>query len=217
MSVRLANPFGPSANERFKASASRWTSVGIIAATLLHASVFALFPGLEAADVPVADDGVLVVPLPSETVVPPPPERVTRPAVPRPASLPGDVTVDVVPWEPPVGLVPPPSGSAGAAPAWTPRDVEPRLRNVEAIRAELRRRYPAQLRDAGIGGTVVLDVFVDSDGRPGDVRVREGSGYAVFDSVARRLVPDMEFAPALNRDRPVAVWIRQPVVFTPRR
>ncbi|MGI9039267.1 MAG: energy transducer TonB [Gemmatimonadota bacterium] len=42
-----------------------------------------------------------------------------------------------------------------------------------------------------------------------EARVQEGSGYATLDSVARRLLPAMEFEPAMNRDRPVAVWIRQ--------
>lgn len=79
MHVRLVNPFGPSANERFKASAPRWTAVGVIAATLLHVSVFALFPRLEAASIGTPPPAPIVVPLAPETVVPPPPEVIQRP------------------------------------------------------------------------------------------------------------------------------------------
>jgi protein TonB len=70
------------------------------------------------------------------------------------------------------------------------------------------------LREAGIGGTVVLHVFVGADGRPTRSQAIESSGYPQLDAAAREVVDRMEFTPALNRDKPVGVWVRQGVTFT---
>ena len=73
------------------------------------------------------------------------------------------------------------------------------------------------LREAGIGGTVVLYVFVDENGLPANTQVQQSSGYPQLDAAAADVVDRMKFSPAQNRDRPVGVWVLQRVDFSTRR
>lgn len=84
-----------------------------------------------------------------------------------------------------------------------------------ATNAESPVRYPPQLFQQTIEGTVVLRLFVDSTGRvfPDSTRVAEGSGYPALDSAALAGVARMTFAPARRSGAPVAAVFLQPVYF----
>lgn len=209
------------ANEAFKASFSNRVSAGLVLAVALHVGFLHLFPQLRAADVSPDGDEMRTIELPTEIVVPPPPERVARPATPLVAEtdIDDDITIPRtdVDYHPVSGPpAPPPTGSATDRPAFIPRDVEPRLQNEDEVRRLLQRHYPSALRDAGIGRRVVLWLFVGSDGRVGQIEVRRPSGYPAFDAAAVRVARSMEFAPAVNQDRSVGVWISQAVEFRVR-
>lgn len=209
------------ANEAFKATFPNRVWTGVVLAVALHVGFLHVFPQLRAADVGPDGDEMRTVELPREIAIPPPPERIARPATPLVADteIDDDVTIPRTDLDrhPVTGPpVPPPTASATDRPAFIPRDVEPRLENVEEIRRLLQRHYPSTLRDAGIGGRVVLWLFVDPDGRVGQIQVRRPSGYPAFDEAAVRVARSMEFAPAINQDRPVGVWISQAVEFRVR-
>ena len=213
-----STPWG-SANERFKAKSGDWMSIGVIVAVFAHGGLFALFPEMHALYFDFTPEEAEVVDLPNEVEVPPPPAEITRPATPAIAEHPvdDDITVPKNSWdENPVAELPPPRAGARPSdvPAWIPRDVEPGLTNGREVERVLQQRYPPRLREAGIGGTVVLHVFVDDDGRPTRSQVIESSGYPQLDAAARDVVDRMKFSPALNRDKPVGVWVRQAVTFT---
>lgn len=70
------------------------------------------------------------------------------------------------------------------------------------------------LRDAGIGGTVQLWLYVDERGRVVETRVAESSGYDPLDTAARTVATSMEFSPAMNRDKGAPVWISEPSDFS---
>jgi TonB family protein len=72
------------------------------------------------------------------------------------------------------------------------------------------------LRDAGIGGRVMLWLLLDERGQVAQVDVKEGSGHVAFDSAARKVGEMMRFSPAMNRDERVKVWVALPIVFTTR-
>lgn len=69
------------------------------------------------------------------------------------------------------------------------------------------------LREAGISGSVKLYIFVDESGNPAKSQVQKSSGYAQFDAAAAEVAHRMEFSPAMNRDKPVGVWIVQQIDF----
>jgi TonB family protein len=102
---------------------------------------------------------------------------------------------------------------AAEAPTFTPFTQAPELRNREEFQQALRNRYPDDMRDAGIGGTILLHVFIDTEGRVAETRVAEGSGHAQLDEAAEEVMREARFAPARNRDEIVPVWIQLPVSF----
>lgn len=56
--------------------------------------------------------------------------------------------------------------------------------------------YPRIARQRGWEGIVRLDVIVKCDGIPGEVSVRESSGYGVLDKAALQTVKKWKFSPA---------------------
>ena len=100
-----------------------------------------------------------------------------------------------------------------AAPVFTPYTVKPELKNRDAVGRALVRNYPPLLRDAGIGGTVLLWALIDETGNVMKSQVKEGSGHDALDQAAMKVADIMAFTPALNRDQKVKVWIQLPIVF----
>ena len=80
----------------------------------------------------------------------------------------------------------------------------------------MEREYPPLLRDAGIGGTVMVWFFIDEAGAVERTQVQVSSGHTALDNAALMVADIIQFTPALNRDRRVAVWIALPVTFQTR-
>jgi len=74
--------------------------------------------------------------------------------------------------------------------------------------------YPMLLREQGVGGVVWLRVWVDSDGRPGEIKLAKGSGYRLLDDAALRAVRHWRFIPAKNGEQKLASWVEFPIRFT---
>ena len=72
--------------------------------------------------------------------------------------------------------------------------------------------YPELAREAAIEGTVVLRILVSKEGRVLDCIVMSGNPMLVDAAVtaARTAV----FSPALQAQKPVAVWVQLPIVFS---
>jgi TonB family protein len=92
----------------------------------------------------------------------------------------------------------------------------PRLLNSDEVTRALVRNYPAFLRDAGVGGDVLIWLLIDENGRVIDTDVRESSGHAALDKAAMEVGEVMRFSPASNRDQRVKVWVSVPVKFRTR-
>ena len=78
----------------------------------------------------------------------------------------------------------------------------------------LEREYPPLLRDAGIGGSVVVWFYINAEGTVEEFLVKESSGHAAMDAAALKVADIIEFTPALNRDKRVPVWISWGITFT---
>lgn len=100
-------------------------------------------------------------------------------------------------------------------PKFIPFSEAPELQNPQTVRRRLGALYPDSLRRAGIGGTVVLRIYIDTSGEVQRSRVEGSSGHQALDRAALGVVDAMEFSPALNRDQARAVWIQQRVQFQP--
>lgn len=98
-------------------------------------------------------------------------------------------------------------------PEFIPYDVAPELQNPGEVQERLQEVYPDSLKQAGVGGTVILWLHVDQDGRVRESRVKESDGPEAFEGPAQKIVEAMDFSPALQGDQPTAVWLQQRVQF----
>jgi protein TonB len=101
-------------------------------------------------------------------------------------------------------------------PTFTPFTVQPQLRNAAEVQGILQSEYPALLRDAGVGGRVIVWFFIDENGTVQNAQVNEGSGQPQIDEAALRVARQFDFSPAQNGDLPTAVWVQIPITFQPR-
>jgi len=212
----------PSANDRFKESFERWLYGSIIFATALHFCVFSFWPEMTAQDVSYVAEELTAIDLPPEIEIPPPPDAISRPATPIIAAseIDQDITIAPTTFEdnPVDDLPPPPTRVAvtevSAAPTFTPYTVRPEIKNRDEVAQAMVREYPPLLRDAGIGGTVIVHFFIDEEGVVQNSVLARSCGQSTLDEAALRIAPIAEFTPALNRDQRVSVWIQLPIIFT---
>lgn len=98
-------------------------------------------------------------------------------------------------------------------PGMIPRDVDPQLVNLDEVTETLQAVYPDDLLDEGVGGQVVLWLYVGTDGQVSESRLHESSGVEELDEAAREVAGSMTFEPAAHEGLPKAVWIQQPINF----
>lgn len=211
------------ANDRFKRSAGSWLWGSVMVATVCHFGLFKFFPELTASDVSYGVEEFVAVELPPEVEIPPPPEQISRPAVPVVAAteLEEDITIAPTTFEenPVENLPPPPSDASriGDQPVFTPYTVRPEIKNRREASRIVERYYPKLLKDAGIGGRVMIWVFIDTNGIVKNAQVQQESGNSALDDAALKAAREFEFTPALNRDKKVPVWVAIPITFSVKR
>ena len=209
------------ANERFKQSFSSWFWGSITAAVVLHFAVFEFWPRMETADVSINADEMEVVAPPPDVDIPPPPEAIRRPATPviSTAAIDEDLTIETTTFDTWTtdDLPPPPEEAETAdisqAPQFVVHTVRPKLLNESEVNRVLEREYPALLKDAGIGGTTTVWMFIDEEGVVQNQQVKVSSGHAGLDNAALKIVTVARFSPAQNRDKTVALWISMDIKF----
>lgn len=209
------------ANERFKTTSRAWTRVGLLGAVAAHLALFLLVQPFQIDELDAAENGEMELVLPPEVDIPEPPAPVTPPSLPvvGDVELPPDATIDPNRWEDiSPGALSPPRAAAPEADRrrFVPYDRAPRLANGEEARRLLERLYPSSLRAAGIGGRVELWLYVDETGAVTGAEVKTSSGETRLDEAALRVGESMRFEPAMNRDRPTAVWVARWISFSVR-
>ena len=208
------------ANDRFQRRDRYLTATCILIAAAVHVSLFAANPRMQVRALEPAGEDIVALTLPPEVRIPPPPTSIARPATPRVSAVAEDFTIAPTTFEanPAASLPPPPARvekqDRGRTPVYVPHDVPPRILNGPDVAWLLEQNYPRTLREAGIEGRVVLWIYVDAGGGPGECRVHSSSGYGALDEAALKVAPHLRFEPALQMDRPVAVWIAQPFEFS---
>ncbi len=210
-------------NDRLKRSFGSILWGAMIFATVVHFAVFQFWPELQAADISARSTEVTALTLPPDPVIPPPPNAIPRPAKPEIASGPVDVDLTIPKTD--FGSVdvselpaPPkePKADRSDGPKFTPYTVGPSILNRDEVVRAMQRSYPPLLRDAGIGGTVTLYLYIDVNGVVRDHRIAVSSGHPRLDSAAIEVADVYRFTPALNRDQKTAVWVQFPITFSVR-
>lgn len=121
-----------------------------------------------------------------------------------------------IPAEDPMRIEPPPrqEPSLESGPQFTPMTVAPELQNGQEVSRALAEHYPPMLRDAGIGATVNVWLFIDENGVVQKTQINESSGYDAFDEAALEVARIMRFSPAYNRDEKARVWVALDITFS---
>jgi periplasmic protein TonB len=158
--------------------------------------------------------------IPKELDVPEPPPPIEMPATPIVGGVDIDPHVTIAPTDPDaysMDPLPPPAqldrGEREEFARFVPTMIAPQLLNPDEVERELRRTYPAILRDAGIGGDVDVNVWLDENGGVVKAEIARGSGYDLLDQAALKVVDVMRLSPAQNRGAPVRVIVTVPVRF----
>lgn len=216
----------PSANDRFKKAFDGLLWSSLILATVLHFVLFTLWPEMSAEVISFSSQELTAIELPPEIEIPAAPEAISRPAVPviSTGNIDENITIAPTTFESnPVRDLPPPPTLAettpvdiAAAPTFTPYTVRPGVKNRQEVQIALQREYPTLLREAGLGGEVLVWFFIDEEGQVVRTQVHQSSGHEALDQAALKVADIIQFTPALNRDKRVPVWISLPIVFATR-
>jgi len=191
--------------------------VSLLISVAVHAVVFAWIPSVGIDDLDSHHGALVAVRLAPTVEVAAPPPEVVRPAPPRPPRVDVSPALTVAPTtleaHPITGLAPPPTleQRLDERPTYVPYEVPPQLLNRAEVERRLLGAYPARLRGSGIDGFLLVWAYVDEHGDVTRALIRTSSGHPAMDSAAIEVVRAMEFAPALNRDRPTGVWVAQTV------
>lgn len=211
------------AAERFRRRSGRLLALALILSVALHFAFFRLFRGFGIPELDGVPGAIAFIELPPEIEIPRPPEAIARPATPTVAKVEVSDELTIAPTtfeaNPVESLGPPPAAARpdpSERPRFIPYDTPPRLQNGEEIRRLLVSEYPRALKEAGIGGTVVVWLYVDVSGTVARTLVKESSGSALLDAAAGRVAGRMRFSPAKNRDQATAVWVSQAITFEVR-
>lgn len=138
---------------------------------------------------------------------PPPPARPSVPIESESEDLPEDVTIEETELESFEAWDAPPPPPEGPRVRFIPYDEPPKP--LTPINPE----YPEIAQEAGIEGTVIIQVFVDEKGRVKETIVLKGIPNTGLDEAAIEAIRKTRFKPAKQRERPVGVWISIPVNF----
>jgi periplasmic protein TonB len=101
-------------------------------------------------------------------------------------------------------------------PAPVSKDGRPVRRSILRMVRWLRPSYPADWASAGVQGSVLLDLLIDPNGQPIEIKIAQGSGSQALDQSAARAANDWRFAPPRWNSQPVEVWARIEVRFVAR-
>ena len=172
---------------------------------------FLIFP--RAANTSVLDEEVQIIieqidiPQTEQFDRPPPPARPSVPVESEREDVADDVTLDEFNLDEFDAWDAPPPPPEGPRVKFIPYDDPP------VPLSPIRPKYPEIAQEAGIEGTVVVQVFVDENGRVGDTVILKGIPNTGLDDAAADAIRKVRFRPAKQRERAVGVWISIPVNF----
>ena len=138
---------------------------------------------------------------------PPPPARPSVPVESESEDIADDVTLDEFNLDDFDAWDAPPPPPEGPRVKFIPYDDPP------IPLSPIRPKYPEIAQEAGIEGTVVVQVFVDERGRVKETLILKGIPNTGLDEAATNAIRGVRFRPAKQRERAVGVWISIPVNF----
>jgi protein TonB len=158
---------------------------------------------------------VMDIPVTQQLHIPPPPPRPVVPVPTEDESVPEDVTIastdlNLSELPPPP---PPPETLQESAYAFVAYDSPPTpVGGWKEIYKYV--VYPELAIRAGVEGVVFVKALVNEKGEVEDARIMKSSGSQIgFEEAALAATRKIKWQPALQRDRPIKVWVGFPIKF----
>ena len=182
---------------------------------VVHTAVAVIFPTFEASASNRRKKQIIIenvdIPETQQIKRPPPPPRPAVPIETESDDVPDDVTIESTDLDFDDAMVdmppPPPPGSGEEEEIFEFFMVEQKPKVIKQVNPV----YPEIARKAGLTGKVFLKFLVDKSGRVSNVTVLKGQ--EIFRQAAIDAVLQFTFEPAQQNDRPVSVWMTQPMSF----
>ena len=185
--------------------------LAILSSVLLLNFAFLIYPrymGLfELEEVELQEILIENIPQTQQIERPPPPARPSVPVESEDEDIADDLTIEETDLDSFEAWDAPPPPPEGPRVKFIPYDDPPQpLSRIRPV-------YPEIAQEAGIEGTVDVQVFVDKKGRVKDTVILKGIPNTGLDEAAISAIRKTRFRPAKQRERPVGVWISIPVNF----
>ena len=162
---------------------------------------------LELEDVELQEILIENIPQTQQIERPPPPARPSVPVESEDEDIADDLTIEETDLDNFEAWDAPPPPPEGPRVKFIPYDDPPQpLSRIRPV-------YPEIAQEAGIEGTVVVQVFIDKKGRVQDTIILKGIPNTGLDEAALKAIRKTRFRPAKQRERAVGVWISIPVNF----
>ena len=162
---------------------------------------------IELEDVELQEIIIENIPQTQQIEKPPPPARPSVPVESEDEDIADDLTIEETDLDSFEAWDAPPPPPEGPRVKFIPYDDPPQpLSSIRPV-------YPEIAQEAGIEGTVVVQVFVDKKGRVQDTLILKGIPNTGLDESAVTAIKKTRFRPAKQRERAVGVWISIPVNF----
>ncbi|MCH7612999.1 MAG: energy transducer TonB [Candidatus Marinimicrobia bacterium] len=110
----------------------------------------------------------------------------------------------VMQCQPPIAIPPTSNGPPGT---YIPYDEPP------YPLTPIRPKYPLFAMNGGVEGTVIVEVFVDKNGRVTETSIMKGIRHSSLNGAAIKAIKSTKFKPAKQKGEPVGVWISIPISF----
>ncbi len=195
--------------------------LGLIGSLVIHLLLFRVVPAFDVSTGPAtsADIEILVEDIPPTEQIkrPPPPPRPSIPVPTESEDIPEDMTIEVTDLDlSDITAPPPPPPDYGRYEEYEfiPYDNPPEpIGGYSRLHKNL--KYPEIARKAGIEARVIVGVLIDEKGNSIRTQILKGAPSSTFgfEEAAQRALMKMKWRPALQRDRPVKVWVSIPINF----
>ena len=186
----------------------RLATLGSVSLLIFTFLIYPRYLGiLELEDVELQEILIENIPQTQQIERPPPPARPSVPVESEDEDIADDLTIEETDLDNFEAWDAPPPPPEGPRVKFIPYDDPPQpLSQIAPV-------YPEIAQEAGIEGTVVVQVFIDLRGRVQDTVILKGIPNTGLDEAAVKAIRKTRFRPAKQRERPVGVWISIPVNF----
>jgi protein TonB len=198
------------AQAELKSKYAKYLNIGFLLAILIHAVAFAFWPEYVPSVYKLREEKIMVVDIPPEIEIPPPPEEISRPEVAVEVEASDEASEDET-------IAPTFLDAENLPPAPPPPPPEPEMffafDTYPVVVESAKPKYPELARKAEVEGTVIVMVTIDENGRVLSAWVAESS-TAVLDEAAVAAAYKFRFTPAKQREVPVKATISIPFRFS---